>query len=445
MWNAKHKQLFLPETNGGQATRPASLPVRGDTPCPCCGNITIPNGGNALAYICPVCLWEVDLFITSEEEPSDQNHGLTLVQCRENYRSCGAVLPRLVKHSRPAEKAELPLSWLPKNLLPWYEKNKRDLPWRKNQDPYRVWLSEIMLQQTRVEAVKGYYARFLQALPTVQALANCSEEQLLKLWEGLGYYNRARNLQKAAKILAERGFPNSYEGLLALPGVGEYTAGAVASICFDQPVAAVDGNVLRVLSRYRADPSPVTDPTVKKQVKSELEEIYPKEQPGAFTQALMELGATVCVPNGTPKCESCPLAGQCRAFLMNKTTDFPVKEAKKARKTEQKAVFLLRCGDKLAIEKRPVRGLLAGLWQLPNVEGPLTAEQAAKQASDWGCEPHDLLSMRQKKHIFTHITWEMEGFELRCGREDPRFVWVAPGELEQDYALPTAFRQFLEE
>ena len=337
------------------------------------------------------------------------------------------------------------LSELPGLLLPWYAQNKRDLPWRENRDPYRVWLSEIMLQQTRVEAVRGYYARFLTALPTVQALADCDEQQLLKLWEGLGYYNRARNLQKAAKIIAQTGFPDSYEGWLALPGVGEYTAGAVASICFDRPVAAVDGNVLRVLSRYQADPSPITEPAVKKQVKAALEAVYPAEQPGAFTQALMELGATVCVPNGAPKCEKCPLSGQCKAFLQEKTADFPVKAAKKERKIQQRAVFLLRCGDKLALEKRPARGLLAGLWQLPNVEGILTAEQAAAQAAQWDCEPHDVLSIRQKKHIFTHITWEMEGFELVCGQENDRFVWATPAQLEEEYPLPTAFRQFLEE
>lgn len=337
------------------------------------------------------------------------------------------------------------LEQLPGLLLPWYEQNKRDLPWRQDREPYHVWLSEIMLQQTRVEAVKGYYNRFLAALPTVQALAACEEDQLLKLWEGLGYYNRARNLQKAAKIVAQQGFPDTYEGLLALPGVGEYTAGAVASICFGRPVAAVDGNVLRVLSRYCADPAPITDAAVKKQVKTRLEAVYPHDRAGDFTQALMELGATVCVPNGPPRCGSCPLAGQCLACLQNITADFPVKTPKKARKTEQRAVFLLRCGEKLALEKRPAKGLLAGLWQLPNIEGSLTPEQAARQAADWGCEPHDLLSVRQKKHIFTHITWEMESFELTCGREDPRFVWAEPAQLEKEYALPTAFRQFLEE
>ena len=439
----REKKLHLPET--GLTEQNVAAPVLGDTPCPCCGSITIPNGGDALAYICPVCLWEVDLFTRSEDEPSDQNHGLTLNQCRENYRTCGAVLPRLVQYARPPRNKELPLRHLPEKLLPWYEQNKRDLPWRQDRDPYHVWLSEIMLQQTRVEAVKGYYARFLAALPTVGALADCDEEQLLKLWEGLGYYNRARNLQKAAKIVAETGFPDIYEGLLALPGVGEYTAGAVASICFGRPVAAVDGNVLRVLSRYLADPSPITEPAVKKRVKSDLETVYPADRPGDFTQALMELGATVCVPNGPPKCEICPLRGQCRAFLEQKTALFPVKAEKKARKTQNRTVFLLRCGNKLAIEKRPARGLLAGLWQLPNVEGELTREQAIGQAAHWGCEPHDLLTQRHKKHIFTHITWEMEGFELSCGREDPRFVWAAPEQLEQEYALPTAFRQFLEE
>ena len=334
---------------------------------------------------------------------------------------------------------------LPGLLLPWYQQNKRDLPWRKDRQPYHVWLSEIMLQQTRVEAVRGYYARFLEALPTVRDLALCPEEQLLKLWEGLGYYNRARNLQKAAKTVAETGFPDTYEGLLALPGVGEYTAGAVASICFDRPVAAVDGNVLRVLARFLADERPITDPAVKKGAKALLEAVYPTDSPGDFTQALMELGATVCLPNGPPKCESCPLSARCRARLEGKTDTLPVKPRKQQRKTEDRTVFLLRCGEKLAIEKRPDSGLLAGLWQLPNGHGPGTPDLALAQAAKWGCEPHDILSQRHKKHIFTHITWELEGFDITCGREDPRFVWATPEELQTKYALPTAFRQFLEE
>ncbi len=337
------------------------------------------------------------------------------------------------------------LARLPSLLLPWYAQNARDLPWRRDREPYHVWLSEIMLQQTRVEAVRGYYARFLAALPTVRALADCPEDKLLKLWEGLGYYNRARNLQKAAKIVADIGFPTTFDGLLALPGVGEYTAGAVASICFAVPVAAVDGNVLRVLTRFLADPAPITDPKVKKQAKARLEAVYPHQNPGDLTQAIMELGATVCLPNGPPKCAVCPLKAHCQAFLRGKTGEFPVKEAKKARKVEQRTVFLLYCGDKLAIEKRPAQGLLAGLWQLPNVAGHLTPDQALGQAARWLTEPHDLLTQRRKKHIFTHITWELEGYAIACGREDTRFVWATPDQLAGEYALPTAFRQFLEE
>ena len=440
---ASYKPLVA---SAGEAVRRAPVPVAADSPCPCCGSITIPNGGDALGYICPVCLWEIDLFLTGPEEPSDQNHGLTLNQARAHYRAEGVCLPRLKQACRPPEGEERPLAWLPKKLLPWYKQAARDLPWRRDRDPYHVWLSEIMLQQTRVEAVKGYYARFLEALPTVQALAECDPDRLLKLWEGLGYYNRARNLQKAARLVAEAGgFPDTYEGLLALPGVGEYTAGAVASICFGRPVAAVDGNVLRVLSRFLADTAPISDPAVKKRAKAALETVYPAECPGDFTQALMELGATVCGPNGPPDCGACPLKGQCAAFLAGKAADFPKKEAKKPRKVQDRTVFLLRCGGRLALEKRPARGLLAGLWQLPNVEGALSARQALEQAAAWGTEPHDVLTQRHRKHIFTHITWEMEGFELACGREDPRFVWATPEQLENDHALPTAFRQFLED
>lgn len=334
---------------------------------------------------------------------------------------------------------------LPGLLLPWYETNRRALPWREDREPYHVWLSEIMLQQTRVEAVRSYYTRFLAALPDAAALAACPEEQLLKLWEGLGYYNRARNLQKAARIVTETGFPDTYAGWLALPGVGEYTAGAVASICFDRPVPAVDGNVLRVLARFLADPSPIDTPQAKKSAKAALEAVYPRERPGDFTQALMELGATVCVPNGPPRCECCPLRERCAAFLAGKPEAYPVKAGKKARRVEARTVLLLYCGDRLALEKRPQGGLLAGLWQLPNVSGALSPEEAAALAAEWGCEPHDLLSHRHRTHIFTHIVWEMEGYLLSCGREDPRFFWADKKELQETYALPTAFRQFLEE
>ena len=338
------------------------------------------------------------------------------------------------------------LETLPRRLLPWFRDNARKLPWRETREPYPVWVSEIMLQQTRVEAVLGYYRRLLAAFPTVEDLARAPEEQLLKLWEGLGYYSRARNLQKAARRVAEEldgRFPDSFEGLLALPGVGEYTAGAVASICFVRPCAAVDGNVLRVLSRFLADDSPRE--TMKKWAKPALEAVYPPGQCGMFTQALMELGATVCVPNGAPRCGECPLSDLCRAHALGKEGDFPPKPVKKPRPREELTVFLLDCGGKLALRKRPDKGLLAGLWELPWVPGTLSPEEAAAQAARWGLSPRDVLAQRDKTHVFTHRVWAMRGFDLTCDVPDPAFVWTTREELRKGYSLPTAFRQFLEE
>ena len=338
------------------------------------------------------------------------------------------------------------LEKLPGILIPWYQKNKRDLPWRADRDPYHVWLSEIMLQQTRVEAVKGYYARFLAELPDITALAACDDDRLHKLWEGLGYYSRVRNLKKAAQvILTEYGgvFPGDHAAVLALPGIGDYTAGAVCSIAFDQPKAAVDGNVLRVLSRLRADPEPIDLPAVKKRVQSELEAIYPTDCPGEFTQALMELGATVCLPNGEPKCTICP----CRDFCAGraKWQTFPVKLPKKAKKQEERTVFLLRCGDKWAIEKRPNRGLLAGLWQFPNVSGHLNAEEAVAWAENAGLHPRNVEKSVRRHHIFTHIRWELQGWYLEVNAEAGGYTWLTLDEIDNQAALPTAFRQFREE
>ena len=233
-------------------------------------------------------------------------------------------------------------------LLAWFARNKRDLPWRADREPYHVWLSEIMLQQTRVEAVRDYYVRFLQAAPDVFALAALPEERLLKLWEGLGYYNRARNLQKCARILVERGgaFPDTVEELLALPGVGAYTAGAIASICFERPTAAVDGNVLRVCARVLDDDAPVDTPAYKSALTGALSACYPPGRCGDFTQSLMELGATVCVPNGAPKCAACPVAALCLARARGTAAQRPVKLPKRGRRAEERTVFLLRCGER---------------------------------------------------------------------------------------------------
>ena len=336
---------------------------------------------------------------------------------------------------------------LPAALLPWYDRNKRDLPWRQDREPYHVWLSEIMLQQTRVEAVKGYYARFLSALPTIAALAACEDDALHKLWEGLGYYSRVRNLKKAAQVVMETyggKFPGEYEKVLALPGVGEYTAGAICSICFSLPTPAVDGNVLRVISRVTDDPTPIDLPAQKKQVQKMLAEVYPA-QAGEFTQALMELGATVCGPNRKPQCEACPCKDFCLGHIRGSAESLPVKSPKKGRREEEVTVFILRCDGRYALQKRPNRGLLAGLWQFPNVPEKLDAPQAIAQAEGWGLRPKEILRKVEKKHIFTHIQWNMTGIYLEVGEEGEDFQWFTPEQIDTQSALPTAFRQFWEE
>lgn len=336
---------------------------------------------------------------------------------------------------------------LPGLLLPWYAQNRRDLPWRRDKEPYHVWLSEVMLQQTRVEAVKGYYARFLDALPTVKDLANASDELCHKLWEGLGYYTRVRNLQKAARVICtEHGgvFPRDYAAVRALPGIGDYTAGAVCSICFGMPTPAVDGNVLRVISRLTADGRDMAVPAVKKEITASLARVYPAGSCGDFTQALMELGATVCVPNGMPRCDACPLRSLCAASGQGNPTDYPVRTQKKPRRQEQLTLLVLRCGDAVALEKRPEKGLLAGLWQYPNVAGKLTAEEAIRLAEDWGTKPLSPERIVEKEHIFTHVHWQMRGIYLTCSAMPERFTWATEEQLDETYALPTAFRQFKE-
>lgn len=333
-------------------------------------------------------------------------------------------------------------SSLPELLLPWYELNKRELPWRQDREPYHVWLSEIMLQQTRVEAVKGYYERFLRRLPTVESLAEADPEELNKLWEGLGYYSRVRNLQKAAKQIVELGgFPREHKEILKLSGIGDYTAGAIGSICFELPTPAVDGNVLRVCSRLTADFSPIDKSQTKKDLTANLAKVYPKGRCGDFTQALMELGATVCVPNGAPKCEVCPLSHICLARRDGLTGELPVKTPKKPRKQEDLTVFILECAGCFALHKRAKTGLLAGLWEFPHVPGTLDAEQALEQLNIWGIEPEEILRSSDKIHIFTHIQWNMHGWYIRCGNTNS-FVWAKEHELDDVYALPTAFRQF---
>ena len=336
---------------------------------------------------------------------------------------------------------------LPQVLLPWYRENRRDLPWRRTSDPYHIWLSEIMLQQTRVEAVKGYYLRFLTELPTVEALAHCDDDRLHKLWEGLGYYSRVRNLKKAARVIMEQyhgQFPGNYEEILALPGIGEYTAGAIASIAFGQKTPAVDGNVLRVAARLTADSTPIDTPAFKKTIRQRLLAVYPADA-GDFTQALIELGATVCGPNWAPRCDECPCRAFCLAHQQEKEQAYPVKSPKKAKKTEKLTVFILSCDGRYALEKRADRGLLAGLWQFPNVSGAMDAAAALKAVEGWGLHPQDILRQVERSHIFTHIRWEMRGFYVEVKEMVGDFSWMSAAEMEENAALPTAFRQFWEE
>ena len=340
-----------------------------------------------------------------------------------------------------------PFSQLPAVLLPWYEKNKRDLPWRRDKEPYHVWLSEIMLQQTRVEAVKGYYTRFLEKLPTIDVLAAADDELLHKLWEGLGYYSRVRNLKKAAQaVMDQHGgvFPGKYEEVLALPGIGEYTAGAICSIAFDLPTPAVDGNVLRVVSRLTADHTPIDSPVYKRKVRDALAAVYPREA-GAFTQALMELGATLCGPNWKPRCEECPCRSFCQAAAQGTAEQFPVKAGKKPRKVEEKTVFILSCDGSYALQKRPEKGLLAGLWQFPDCPGKLCMEDALREVERMGLKPREVFRQVERKHIFTHIQWEMNGIYLEVDAPAGEFQWFTAEQVRQETALPTAFRQFWEE
>lgn len=332
-------------------------------------------------------------------------------------------------------------------LLHWYDENARVLPWRENTAPYPVWVSEVMLQQTRVEAVIPYYERFLARLPDIRSLAEADEAVLHKLWEGLGYYSRVRNLQKAARVIMDiHGgvFPKTHAGILALPGIGAYTAGAISSICFGLPTPAVDGNVLRVMARLTGCEADIAAPAVKKQFTALLEKIYPARRSGDFTQSLMELGATVCLPNGRPRCEDCPLAFFCRAKAEGTTLSLPVKAKKPPRRKEKKTVFLLLCEERLALRQRPKQVLLGGLWELPNTEGHLRLQEAEALLQTWGLDFSQIKKGPGRTHIFTHIEWETESFLVRCENMPETFTWADAGQLTHELALPSAFRPFLD-
>ena len=348
-------------------------------------------------------------------------------------------------------------------LAEWYAAHARRLPWRETEpgsdrpDPYRVWISEIMLQQTRVEAVREYYLRFLGRLPDVGSLAAVPEDELMKLWQGLGYYNRARNLQKAACVIRDEydgRFPDQYEVLLTLPGIGEYTAGAIASIAFGQEVPAVDGNVYRIYSRLMEDDSDITRTATRRRVWQEVKDIIPSGQAGQVNQAWMDLGATICLPNGQPHCEQCPLRQDCLAGQHGTWMDYPVKPQKKQRQVQDRTVFLLEYGGRYLLQKRPPRGLLAGLWEFPSQEGRLEPEQVGRYLTQWDLADTQIELLGAARHIFSHVEWHMTGYRIHLPKIPPALRewagdsassrWATPEEMEEQYSIPTAFRAYYE-
>ena len=339
---------------------------------------------------------------------------------------------------------------IPKPLLKWYDNNRRILPWREQPTPYRVWVSEIMLQQTRVEAVKPYFQRFMDTLPDIAALAEAPEETLLKLWEGLGYYNRVRNLQKAAiQIMEDYGgrMPDSYEELLNLKGIGSYTAGAVSSIAYGRPNPAVDGNVLRVISRIRKDERCISEDKVKKSVEKDLREVIPKDRPGDFNQAMMEIGACVCIPNGAPHCEECPLRQICLAYEDGTQQQYPNKAKAKERIIEEKTILIIRDAELAALHKRPSKGLLAGMYEFPSMQGFCTAEDVKEYLTENGLQVLRIQPLEDAKHIFSHREWHMKGYLIRvdelapkkAGPDSADWIYIEPRETKDRYPIPSAF------
>lgn len=338
------------------------------------------------------------------------------------------------------------------DIIEWYRKNKRALPWRDTKDAYRIWVSEIMLQQTRVEAVKPYYDRFLKELPDVKALSEAEEDKLLKLWEGLGYYNRVRNMQKAARqiMIDYHGeFPHTYEEICSLTGIGSYTAGAISSFAYNLLQPAVDGNVLRVVARITGDDRDIMKQSTRKSMEEMLKKVMPEGAPGDFNQGLIELGALVCVPNGEPKCGECPAFMYCEARIQGRIEELPVRQKAKKRRVEKRTILVFRDQDKIAISKRSGRGLLAGLYELPGTEGHLTPDEVTAYCKEIGLMPVQIRSLGEAKHVFSHIEWHMTGYVVlvdeleKTNKKD--YLFVRLEEIKETYPIPSAFERYMQQ
>lgn len=377
------------------------------------------------------------------EEAQKQGVHVRAVECdvEPDWIQVKREVPVILKWPELYEMAE--------PIVEWYRENKRELPWRSHVSAYRVWVSEIMLQQTRVEAVKPYYERFLSELPGVRELSEVPEDRLLKLWEGLGYYNRVRNMQKAAQQIMELHggeFPHTYEEIRSLKGIGNYTAGAISSFAYGIPKPAVDGNVLRVVSRILASDEDIMKESVRKKIEAALETVIPQNAASDFNQGLIELGALVCVPNGMAKCEICPVAHLCLAKKKDIVMQLPVKKKAKDRRIEDRTVFIFKDGEAAAVQKRPAKGLLAGMYELPNTEGCLDEKEAVAYCKDLGLTPVRLKKLPPAKHIFSHVEWHMTGYEVIVDElektNNHKFLFAKLDEIKEKYPMPSAFDGF---
>jgi A/G-specific adenine glycosylase len=329
-------------------------------------------------------------------------------------------------------------------LLYWYDNEYILLPWRNDQDPYKIWVSEIMLQQTRVEAVIPYFERFIKRLPTVKDLAEIEEDELMKLWQGLGYYRRVKNMQAAAKQIMQdfHGvMPKTMKDLLTLKGIGEYTAGAIASIAYDEVAPAVDGNVLRIFARLYAVKENLRNTKVRKKVGDLYKPFLPKNRPGDFNQALMDLGRKICIPSKNPRCEECPLASNCLAYRHDLQGEIPFLEKKKARKKENITILVFHKDDKIWIRKRPNEGLLSSLYEYTTLKGHKTLEEVASYGER---TVKGIVKMPDSKHIFSHIEWSMIGYfvEVDQDKMDDQGMFVSMDDLKNKYSIPTAFKRY---
>ena len=410
--------------------------------------ITAARNGFGAYLIFVIQMQDVQYFMPNEETQPEFAEVLREAR-REGVKILAydcQVTPQSMEIRKPVPVKLSLLDRIEKPLLSWYDRGRRILPWREDPTPYHVWVSEIMLQQTRVEAVKPYYDRFMQALPDIASLAAAEEETLLKLWEGLGYYNRVRNLNKAAVMIMEEyggRMPDEYEEIQKLPGIGSYTAGAIASIAYHRKAPAVDGNVLRVLGRLRMDGGDIMQQSVKKRVEEELFLSMGEERPGDFNQALMELGAMVCIPNGEPRCGQCPWKNLCLAHREGRETEFPVKSAKKPRTIEEKTVLIILDENRAALCKRPSKGLLAGMYEFPSISGKRTEEEVLSYLKDRGLSVLRIEPLRECRHIFTHKEWHMTGYFIRVDelsrQTDGEYIFAEKNEAKDKYPIPSAY------